>query len=162
MQKINHFYVPIYHHEADLQLSCLLKTLMIVIFVSCMNKSQFGKRLASVCHVSVDDVPNVKFVSWIVLPMFLILWRRWYGLKSWNRRFSEVIRWICQEAWCGSCCHFHIDATTAMLFLLWLLFRQWLDFLWKHYIIHQHHSGMLSHGILSFFHETYLLYNSHS
>ena len=69
----------------------------------------------------------------LFLPIFQISWRRYYGLKGQNRRSSEEIRWIHQEAWCGSCCHFHIDwcqrqikdkSITAMLFLLWLFLRQ--------------------------------------
>ena len=45
--------------EADHLLSCLSQTTMIVTFVWSMNKILFGKRLASVCSVSVDDVPDV-------------------------------------------------------------------------------------------------------
>ena len=44
--------------EADLRLSCLLQMSLIVIFVPCMNKCPIEKRLASVCSVSVDNVPN--------------------------------------------------------------------------------------------------------
>ena len=91
--------------------------------------------------------------------------------KGWNRRSSAGLRWICQEIWCGSCCHFNIDwcqrwiwvkATTAILFLLWSLFKQWLDFLWRYKLISQDHCGMLSHRMLSFFHETHMLYNSNN
>ena len=41
---------------------------MIVIFVPCMNESLLGQRLASVCSVSVDVVPNG--VSGIFLAHF--------------------------------------------------------------------------------------------
>ena len=41
---------------------------MIVIFVQCINKSLFGERLASICSVSVNDVPNS--VSEIYLAHF--------------------------------------------------------------------------------------------
>ena len=44
--------------EADIRLSCLLQMSIIVIFVPCMNKSPTGKRLANVCSVSAQDVPN--------------------------------------------------------------------------------------------------------
>ena len=44
--------------EADLGLSCSSQMSIIVMFVSSMKSSLFGKRLASVCSVSVDDVPN--------------------------------------------------------------------------------------------------------
>ena len=58
--------------EADLQLSCLSQMSMIVIFVPCMNKSLIGKRLASLCSVSVDDVPNgVSGIFLAHLPDFL-------------------------------------------------------------------------------------------
>ena len=30
----------------------------IVIFVPCMNESPLGEWLASICSVSVDDIPN--------------------------------------------------------------------------------------------------------
>ena len=55
------------YFDADLQLSCLSRISIIVIFVSSMNKSLFGKRLASVCSVSVDNVPNV--VSGLILQI---------------------------------------------------------------------------------------------
>ena len=83
--------------------------------------------------------------------------------KGWKRRSSEGIRWAGPEAWCGSCCHFHIDwcqrwiwvkATTAMLILPWSLFRKWLDTLWQHNLPSQHHCGMLSYKIVSFYHKT--------
>ena len=56
--------------EADLRLSYSSQMSMIVIFVPSMNESLFGKRLASICSVCVDDVPNV--VTGIFLPIFHI------------------------------------------------------------------------------------------
>ena len=45
---------------------------MIVIFVPCMNKSPIGKRLASVCSVSIDDVPSgISGILLAHLPDFL-------------------------------------------------------------------------------------------
>ena len=43
---------------ADPWLSCLSQVSMIVIFVPCMNESPIGKRLASICSVSAEDVPD--------------------------------------------------------------------------------------------------------
>ena len=43
-----------------------------------------------------------------------------------------------------------------MLFLLWLLFRQSLDLLWKH--LSQHHCEMLSCRMLSFSWDMYAIY----
>ena len=45
--------------EADFRLSCLSQMSMIAIIVPYMNKSPIGKRQASICSVSVNDVPNV-------------------------------------------------------------------------------------------------------
>ena len=58
--------------EADLRLSCLLQVSMIVIFVLCINKSPIGKRLTSICSVSIKDVPNgVSGIFLAYLPDFM-------------------------------------------------------------------------------------------
>ena len=58
--------------EADLRLSCLLQISMIVMFVPCMNKSPTGKRLASICSVSVEDVSyGVSEIFLVHLPDFM-------------------------------------------------------------------------------------------
>ena len=44
--------------ETDHRLSFLLQMSMIVIFMLCMNKGLMGKRLASICRVSAEDVLN--------------------------------------------------------------------------------------------------------
>ena len=153
--------------EADLQLSCLSQMPMIVIFVPCMNKVYLGNDWQILAVFLLMMFPMVFLENF--LPIFQISWRRWNGFKSWNIRSSEGIKWNRPEAWCDSCYHFHIDicqkwiwfkATTDMQFLLWSLFRQWLDFLWKHNLIFQFHCGMISYKMLFFFHETCILYNS--
>ena len=132
-----------------------------------MSKSLIGKRLCSLCSVSINDVPNG--VSRIFLAHLPNSFRRWYGLKrlidDLVKNLDEFIKKL-NEIWC---CHFHIDwyqrwiqvkATTAKLFWLWSLFRQWLVFLWRHNLISWHHCRMPSHGMLSFNHETCMLYDS--
>ena len=57
--------------EADLRLSCLSQMSMIVMYVPCINKSPIGKRLASICSVSAEDVPSG--VSGIFLAHLQIL-----------------------------------------------------------------------------------------
>ena len=48
--------------------------LMIVIFVSSMNKSLFGKRLANAGSVTVDDVPDGVFGIFIThFPDFMMM-----------------------------------------------------------------------------------------
>ena len=63
--------------EADIRLSCLLYMLMIVIFVPCMYKSPILKRLARICSVSVEDVPNcisVIFLAHLLHFMKEMVW----------------------------------------------------------------------------------------
>ena len=85
------------NHEADPRLSCLLQMLMIVMFVPCMNKSPKGKRLASMCSVSAEDVLNgVSGIFLAHLPYFMkeMVWFK----KSQKRRTSEGLRQICPES----------------------------------------------------------------
>ena len=71
-------------------------------------------------------------------------WWLWYLSDLWKKLIGkkcQVHRWVSPEAWCDSCCHFHVGwwqrwiwakKLTTMLFLLWTYFWQWLEFMWKH------------------------------
>ena len=65
--------------------SCFFITNVNVIFVPCINKSQFVKKLANTCSVPVDDVPIG--VSRIFLTHFLDFMNE----MEWLRKLKQKI-----------------------------------------------------------------------
>ena len=153
------------NHEADLWLSFLSQLSMIVMFMPCINKSLLGKRLANVCSISIDDIHNgVSGIFLALLADFMkkMKWFKKAETKDLVKGLDEFAQKLDVVAidWCKK--RFSIKVSTTMLFLLWSLFRQWLNFLWRHNLISQHHCGMLPYGMLSFSHETYMLSTSNN
>ena len=155
--------------ETDLRLSCFSQMLMIVIIVPYMNKSPLQKRPASVCSVSVDDVPNGGSVIFLAhLPHFMkeMIWFQKSETVDPVKSLDEFIQ--------------KLDVVASVIFTLidvkgeseskqkqpcyfsMISFRQWLVFLLRQHTISQEHCGMLSHGLLSFSNQTCVLYNSNS
>ena len=82
---------------ADLWLSCSSQMSMILIFVPTWARIYLGKDwwMHAMFLLMIFLIVSPAFLSCI----FQISWKRWNGLKSWNKRCCEGISWVRPKAW---------------------------------------------------------------